>query len=353
MSFQHLLTTASAALAVLALSPNALADGRKPGSLLIFPEFDNRVGDVSMLTVTNTSTDMTHDPVTNLPSGSVRVHFIYVGRVDASGNPVPCLEFDRQALLTPGDTYTFLTRFHNPLHEQGFMYAYAKHPTTGEAIDFDHLIGNALFLSGINSIDYSTNPISLQSPRGPGADTDVDNDGNRDLDGVEYETLPDEILIPRFLATRGSGGEGGPILRGELILLGLSGGSQFDTIADFLVYNDNEEVFSAQRQFRCWERVPLDTISGIFLQSFLVTTNHATDEPLGATTRESGWIHLDGGVAFSTADQIIDPAVYAVLVDRPARVAGASDLPFERGTQSNGSLWPNVPYGDNLPGDNR
>ncbi|MFN0008530.1 MAG: hypothetical protein ACKVXR_11560 [Planctomycetota bacterium] len=353
MSFDHLLTTASAALAVLALSPSALADGRKPGSLLVFPEFDNRVGDVSMLTVTNTSTDMTHDPMTNLPSGSVRVHFIYVGRVDASGNPISCLEFDRQTLLSPGDTYTFLTRSHNPLQEQGFMYAYAKHPTSGEAIDFDYLIGNALFLSGVNSIDYSMNPISLQGLPGHGIATDSDNDGNRDLDGSEYEMLPDEILIPRFLATRGSGGEGGPILRGELILLGLSGGSRFDTIADFLIYNDNEEVFSAQWQFRCWERVPLDTISGVFLQSFLVTTDQAANEPLGATGRESGWIHINGGVAYSTTDQILDPAVYAVLVDRPARVAGASDLPFECGTQDNGSLWPNVPYGDNLSGDNR
>jgi hypothetical protein len=351
MFFDQPLPKTTAALAVLALGSTALAEGREPGSLLIFPEFDNRAGDVTMFTVTNTNTDFSHNPITNLPRGSVKVHFIYVGRVDASGNPVSCLEFDRETILSPGDTYTFLTRSHNPLQQQGFMYAYAKHVTSGQAIGFDYLIGNALFLNGISSIDYSMNPISLRA--GVAGSTDLDADGNRDLDGAEYEQLPDEILIPRFLATRIGGGEGGPILRSDLILLGLSGGAQFETIADFLVYNDNEEVFSAQRQFRCWERIPLDVISGIFLQSFLVTTNHAANEPLGAPGRESGWMRVDGGVAFSMIDQIDDPAIYAVLVERTARVAGAADLPFERGEQDNGSLWPNVPFGDNGMGDNR
>jgi hypothetical protein len=350
MKFDRLLPTASTALAILGLTSTALAGDRNPGSLLVFPEFDNRAGDLTILTVTNTNTDFSHNQQTNLANGAVKVHFIYVGRFDSLGNPIPCLEFDREILLTPGDTFTFSTRSHNPLHQQGFMYAYAKHPTTGEAIDFDYLIGNGMFLSGINAIDYSTNPISLN---GICDRTDVDGDGNRDLDGIEYEQLPDEILIPRFLSVVGGGGESAAGLRGDLILLGLSGGAQFDTIADFLVYNDNEEVFSAQRQFRCWERVPLDVISGVFLQSFLATTNHAANEPLGATTRESGWIRIDGGVAFSSVEQIIDPAVYAVLVERSGRGRGAADLPFERGCQDNGSLWPNGPQGDNWLGDNR
>jgi hypothetical protein len=331
-------------MSLFGFAPNALAEGREPGSLLIYPEFDNRVGDVTMLTVTNVNTDFQHDPVTNLPRGTVKVHFIYIGVVDSLGNAIPCLEVDREVTLTPGDTFTFLTRSHNPQQQQGFMYAYAVHPTRNVPIDFDYLIGNALFINGINAIDYSTNPISLEAETG--GDTDSDSDGNRDLDGNEYERLPDEIKIPRFLASGG-------VLRSELILLGLSGGAAFQTVADFLVYNDNEEVLSAQRQFRCWERVPLDVISGIFTQAFLVTTNHAANEPLGATARESGWIHIDGGIAFSSVEQIIDPAVYAVLVERVARGAGAADLPFECGENSNGSLWPNGPLGDNVLGDNR
>ncbi|MFN0006399.1 MAG: hypothetical protein ACKVXR_00715, partial [Planctomycetota bacterium] len=267
---------------------------REPGSLLIFPEFDNRTANVTLFTVTNTNRDFTHDSNTNLPAGTVRVHFIYVGRYDASNNPIPCLEVDREIILTPADTFTFLTRSHNPQQQQGFMYAYATHPTTHEPIVFNYLIGNAVFLNGGAALDYSMNPISLRGLceeeldgddkkiplQSECTETDVDSDGNLDLDGREYEELPEEILIPRFLAST-SIGQGA--LRSELILLGLSGGSQFDTVADFLIYNDNEEVFSAQRQFRCWERTPLDVISNVFTQGVLVATDQAVSEPLGAS----------------------------------------------------------------------
>jgi len=336
-----------AALAFLQTSPLAHANGRSPGSLLIFPEFDNRAGDVTMFTVTNTNTDENYNPNTNLPYGTVKVHFIYIGRVDAQNNPIPCLEIDREVTLTPGDTFTFSTKAHNPSQNQGFMYAYAVHPTNGKPITFDYLIGNALFISGIDAIDYSTNPVVLKGKTGHYFDTDIDYDGNRDLNDAEYEALPDQILIPRFLATGGA-------LRSEIILLGLSGGSQFQTVVDFKIYNDNEELFSATRMFQCWERVKLDLVSNLFTNEFLKTTDHAVGEPLGAPTRESGWISLDGDVAFSSAgEQINDPAIYAVLIERVARGAGAADLPFEVGYQSNGSLWPNGPYGDDHQGDNR
>ena len=42
---------------------------RQPGSLLVFPEFDNRVGIVTVATVTNVST-----------TDDVRVHYVYYGR---------------------------------------------------------------------------------------------------------------------------------------------------------------------------------------------------------------------------------------------------------------------------------
>ena len=346
MKSAKLLLSGFAAFAFLGLAPSALAEGREPGSLLIFPEFDNRAGDVTMFTVTNTNVDDSYNDDTDLPCGTIDVHFIYVGRYDANGNPINCLEVDRDVRLTPGDTFTFMTRSHNPQQQQGFMYAYAQDPLSHKAVAFDYLIGNALFINGIDAIDYSTNPVSLEAEVSRGECTDVDNDNNRDLDGNEYEELPDKILIPRFLATGGA-------LRSELILLGLSGGAVFDTVANFLIYNDNEEVFSAQYQYRCWVRVPLDVISSVFTNTFLKTTNHAANEPLGATNRESGWIHLDGDVAFSTVEQIDDPAIYAVLVERVSRGAGAADLPFECGRQDNGSLWPNGPLGDGVLGDNR
>ena len=70
---------------------SAAADGRNPGSLLIYPEFDNSAGHATLLTITNTNTDVV--------SGSVRVEFIYL---NGSGpDSALCLETNLTAVLTP------------------------------------------------------------------------------------------------------------------------------------------------------------------------------------------------------------------------------------------------------------
>ena len=348
MRLDRLVSRVLPALVLAITSAAAHAGGPTAGSLLIFPEFDNRTSNLTLFTITNTNTDDTFNQQTGLPNGTVKVHFIYIGRIDANGNPIPCLQADNQVTLTPGDTFCFLTSANNPQQQQGFMYAYAKHPTQGYPIDFDHLVGNSLFLRGVDAVEYSTNALALEGRRAPGATTSVDGDANRDLDGVEYEPLPDRIEIPRFIGTT-------PAIRSEIILLGLSGGAAFQTVVNFLIYNDNEEVFSAQRQFQCWERVPLTAISNAFTDAFLKTTDHALDEPLGGGVggRETGWIEIDGSHAFSTVEQIDDPAVYAVLVEKVARSAGSADLPFGKGTQTNGDLWPIGNLGDGGLGDNQ
>jgi len=337
-----------AGLAIAGTSAPARGGGPSAGSLLLFPEFDNRRQSLTLFTITNTNIDDTHNQSTGLPNGTVRVHFVYVGRFDADGNTIPCLQTNSLVTLTPGDTFAFLTRAHNPQQQQGFMYAYAKHPTLGHPIRFDHLVGNALFLNGTKSVDYSTNALAFEGRTAPGSSTNVDGDANRDLDGIEYAQAPDQIAIPRFTGTTA-------VARSELILIGLSGGSAFQTVADLLVFNDNEEVFSAQRQFQCWERVPLDVVSGVFSDAFLKTTNHAANEPLGGglSGRETGWILLDGSHSFSSAEQITDPAVFAVLVERVGRDTGGADLPFGKGTQVNGDLWPVGNLGDGGLGDNQ
>jgi hypothetical protein len=337
MRFNKYVLSGLTAVASLGMASEAFADGRNPGSLLLFPEFDNRQSDLTLVTVTNTNPD--------LVNGTVKVEFIYIGKFNRDGQPIDCLEFNRTETLTANDTITLITSAHNPQQEQGFLYAFAKDPATGKALAWDWLIGNLMAIRGIEAFEYSMNPVAFKGI-GDGEFTNQDNDNVRDLDGMEYEQVPDEILIPRFLAT-GFGFES------ELILLGLSGGASFETIVNFLVYNDNEEVFSAQRQFRCWERVRLSTISGVFDNQFLKGTNHALNEIVGASQRESGWMRLDGLTAFSSAEQISDPAVYGVLVEK-VNIFGAADLPFENGLQSNGDLFPVGIFGDGgVNGDNQ
>jgi hypothetical protein len=101
--------------------------------------------------------------------------------------------------------------------------------------------------------------------------------------------------------------------------------------------------------------VRLDLISGVFSDSFLKSTDHAPNEPLGGAFggRETGWFLVNGSHASSSAESITDPAVYAILIEKVGRSTGASDLPFGKGYQSNGDLWPIGSLGDGGIGDNQ
>jgi len=129
------------------------------------------------------------------------------------------------------------------------------------------------------------------------------------------------------------------------VLINLTGGAAFTAIVDFLVYNDNEEVFSTQHQFKCWDRAPLLSISGIFANEFLLTTNHNPNEIPGANYVKTGWIRLNGNTAFSTNTQLDDPAFLAVLIEKVGSYK-AADLPFGQGEQNNGDLLPLSILGD-------
>jgi hypothetical protein len=189
------------------------------------------------------------------------------------------------------------------------------------------LIGNVMTVDGLEAFEFSVNPVVYEGFTG-----DQNDNGLRDLDGNEYEESADEILIPRFLGQN-------ELRKSELILLGLSGGARFDTTVDFLIYNDNEEVFSSEYTFRCWDRVLLEDISGLFANDFLADwTNDDPQELLGAPEIETGWIRMDGALASSSTTSITNPAVYAVLVERIGN-RGAADLPFETGLNDKGKLF--------------
>ena len=311
MKLNKLTLTGLAVAAGLGLSAEVFADGRNPGSLLLYPEFDNRAGDVTVLTVTNTA------------PAEIDVEFVYIGVEGSDGSPINCEEFSRTETLTGNDTLTLLTSAHNPQHERGYAYVFAKE--SGAATVHNGLIGSVLVISGIENFDYSINAVSFA---GFGAD---DGNGLRDLDGNEYEGSPGEVLVPRFFGQGGS-------FSSELILIGLSGGAAFDTNVEFSIYNDNEEMFSTEHTFHCWEKKSLLDISGVFHNSFLANnTNHDSGEIVGAPQHESGWFSLRGHIANSSTTSISNPAIYAVLVER-AKNVGVSDLPFEAGQNLSGAL---------------
>ncbi|MDZ4771750.1 MAG: hypothetical protein SGI72_01310 [Planctomycetota bacterium] len=338
----------SFALTTLVLSSfvlRASADSLdRAGSLLVFPLFDNSRNGLFTLTVTNTNPNTTPLPAGQLLAGTVDVEFVYINGFD-------CLEFNRTRRLTPNDTITVTTLLDNPNQAGGYCYVFAKSPTSGKAIAFDWLAGDSFHIAPGISGGADIPPIVFQAGFGipEGGITDLDNDGVREFNGGEYDEVSDELIVPRFISFESG------ISIPQLILIGMTGQS-FQTIVNFLVYNDNEEVFSVQYAFDCWDRVKISAISGLFTNSFLQTTNHnpleflrfipaAAPAVIPVTPIETGWFRMDGATAFSTAASVTDPAFLAVrleLIDSGS-ATGAS-LPYGVGEQTNAKLVNHGPF---------
>ena len=345
----RLLLGATALLMSGILSPSAqaqacpcLRDSLSPSSLILFPEFCNRPGQDTLLTITNANCFACVGGAN--PPAEVIVELIYINEED-------CLEENFSFALTPCDTVTILTSAQTSFH-RGYAYAFAKN-LQGQAIKFDHLVGNEIVLDGFRNLQWSVNAVGFAAGRRgqgllDGALTDVDGDNVRDLDNLEYIAAPERIVIPRFL-----GQDPFPNFfanyRSTLTFINLSGGAQFDAIVDMAIYNDSEECFSRQWQFNCWDKQYLADISPAFTQRFLASSNNDPLEIVGWQGREAGWIFLDGRNAFSSVENIQDPAIYALLVEeRFGRLA--ADLPWEEGCQENGDLLPLGILGDPRPG---
>jgi len=312
---------------------------RNPGSLLLFPEFDNE-GDFTILTVTNTDCfDEGAD------GGDIDIEFMYI---DGDN----CSEFNATETLTPCDTLSVLTNFHAPGNDRGYVYVFAKdrdnpdqNNPNGRPVSWNHLIGQEVVISGVDAFDYAMNAVVFKSRLDDRVPTDRDHDGVRDLDEIEYEAAPNSINIPRFFGQDGTPGNQGNI-NSELILIGLSGGARFSTTVCFEGYNDNEVPFSTEYTFDCWDKVQLLDISLYFANSWLKNnTIHDPDEVVGAPSREAGWFCVQGCVANSDQESIRWPAIYATLVEHIGPY-GVADLPWECGRRTNGALLPTSMFGD-------
>lgn len=327
---------ASAGLAALSFTLPASAEHQSPASLLVFPCFDNTRATTTLFTVTNTNDDLTLGQ-NNLPNGTIDVEFVYV-------NGDNCLETNRTRRLTPNDTLTVVAGVDNPNAARGYLFVFAKR--NGAAVSFNYLTGASLTFSGADSRDFELAPIGFKAVSNvAGTPTDVDSDGRRDLNGIEYVQVPDQLVIPRFLGQPEPNDPllGGPLdeARSQLVLINLTG-ARFTAVVDFLVYNDNEEVFSAQYTVDCWDRVWLTDINGVFSDDFLEeNTNHDPNEinagSYSSDPAEQGWFRMDGLVANSSAQTVSDPAILAALIESVDGDGGAQ-IPWGIGEQANGDL---------------
>jgi hypothetical protein len=316
--------------------PECIRDPRSPSSLLLFPEFNNRQGHNTLVTITNANCfNCTNG--TNLPN-EVFVEVVFIDKNS-------CEEDNFTIPMTPCDTFTFLTGRRTNIN-QGYIYAFAKN-SGGQAISFNHLVGQEVVFNGFRTLEWSINASGFRAIPPEGALTDIDTDGVRDLDNSEYVMAPARIVIPRFL-----GQDPFPQFfanyRSTLTFIALSGGLQFRTVVDLAIWNDSEECFSDQVEFSCWTKRFLSNISPAFRESFLDSTNNDANEILGWSGREAGWIYLTGRSAFSGVEQITNPSIYVVLVEEKGGKRSA-DLPWDEGCRD-GDLLPVGILGDPRPG---
>ena len=296
---------ATALLSSLVLSvvwaPQTAAQATQtPGSLLVFHEFDNRPGAFTALTITNFNA---------LESVLVRVEF----------RSVPsCATHATTLALTPADTVTFWTGALAPGADRGFVVAWAV-DEQGRALNFNHLVGQSLWIEGVNASEAGANAVTFEGLPNGGL-TDVNGNGLPDFDGIEYSAAPRTLQFPRFLGQ-------GPDIQTDLVLVDLFGGAN-PLAADFLVLNDNEELFSTSYEFDCWTRVPLLEVSGLFDNTFLLSTNHDPDEIFGFANQEAGWFTVRGSDPATQSDR----ALLGMLVERRSTGQGHSaSRPFHQG----------------------
>jgi hypothetical protein len=236
------------------------------------------------------------------------VHLHYV---DAA----TCLELDRFERLTARDTVTILTALHGPPGKRGAVWAVAVDPVSHQAFDFDHLIGASTVIDGPRAQDRSLQAFAYPALTGAGTATDLDHDGRPDLDGREYERAPARFFVPRVLGQPDNARPRAPFLTDLLLVRPLARPGTTVDVA-FLVYNDNEQAFSGERSFACWERVRLGEVSGAFRQDFLAFTDQDPGEVVGKPGLEAGWFlaHATRETG-SAGQQTLEPPLIGVLIE--------------------------------------
>jgi hypothetical protein len=306
-------------VALLAMTPAAFADGRTPGSVLIYPIHRSMFGDTggSYFTVVSvTNTNLTPITPANGLGGSTNIHWEYVNVIPStiSNNlPLDCQVVNTIEFLTPADTRSVLTNCHNASGgQEGYLVISAEDPNAfGVAWSHNYLIGSELVVSGTGGV-YNINAIPFDAIAEAGAATDSDLDTQLDFDGVEYEGIPDNLFLDVFFGIGGS----------SLTLINMTGGFQHTANVRFDVWNDNEQPLSATLAFKCWIEEPLADISVVFDGSFLA--QNTQDDPLElnidclGTTIETGWARIRGSNASSSTESIPDPALLGALTAGPA-----------------------------------
>ncbi len=313
------------------LATSLHADGRKPGSVLVYPVHTSGFGVPG-----NPSYFWTVVSVTNsnlMPStpfgfgGSTNVEFDYVNTVPDPLKPLEplhCFVNDVVEFLTPADTLSVLTNCHNASTAGGYLVVVAQDPTKFKTPwSWNWLIGSELVVTGTGGM-YTLAAIPFESPLAQGTMTDLDGDGQLDFDGSEYEGVPDTLYVDTFLAASGSG----------LSLINLSGGTDFLATVKLDLWNDNEFPFSTTFRFRCWFSRGVDQLSLVFDHEYLRWNTPHDPAELdidcnGVGELETGWFRITGLNVSSTRESYPNPALLGAVTTADSFLLEGGRLPWE------------------------
>ncbi|MCA8941427.1 MAG: hypothetical protein KDB80_02605 [Planctomycetes bacterium] len=335
---------ATAAIAVGSFAPEVLADGRKPGSVLIFPVHRSGGSWITILNVSNTSTQ----PDTPISfGGSTNAHFEYVNvqpNPNAAVNPldkfmpVGCTIFDRVEFLTPADHISVLTTCHNAFGgngQEGYVVVSAEDPALamGNAWSHNYLIGSEIVMSALG-VTYMVNALPVKAIPGDHAPTTMGGfPFYLAFDNAKYEALPDSVMSD-FIGVGNS----------QLALINLTGGPAIENTLFFEVYNDNELPLSATLRFRCWFDCPLSDVNPLFseanLDNFPNDPQELDIDCDGTGDLETGWFRIRSTGTWFSGGQNHSPdgVVVGSITAGHASVRGGHLLWESNETQTNGTF---------------
>jgi len=261
----------------------------QPGSVLIFPLYNSTQGNNTILSVTNTN-ESELSCGNGFRQGDIELHYVYYSET--------WQESDTDEQLTPADTLSVLARGHNPNFEMGFLVVESRDPETGQAIDYDWLIGSAIVVNSEFDFQWAYTPYAFEGLGGAGMDAcgrllldppgDLD-ENTMDFDNSELSAFPATLLLDHFF------GEGVPATRpavsfdNTIYLMSSSpGGLGNSTNVSVVGWNNNERRFSRTFSFDCYYFSNLGAITNAVTQANL---DNASDNGELAGV-DYGWLRL-------------------------------------------------------------
>ncbi|MCA8942912.1 MAG: hypothetical protein KDB80_10170 [Planctomycetes bacterium] len=323
------------ALATTLFASAAFAQMPEPASLLLYPVVRSDQSTISIISVTNTNPN---------PGASTNVRFVYNTTIPNPGdpfNPLGCTQFDRREFLTPADTVSVSMLCHTAMFSaEGYLVVTAQNPNFfNQDWSFNHLAGSIIHIDGATNLTFSTNAIPFRSLLDFQTPTDVNQNGRSDLDGVEYESVRDYVILDHALG----------LINPSINLVNLTGGPNDKNTVSIVAWNDNEFPLSVVKTFTCWFDERASTISPIFTDAFLVTTPNDPSELdllcIGSSFTEPYWIRFDSIRVEDPAGNIVsnDGALAGMVSGCPGGRVYWMDGPLQlNGSFPNGNV--KVPF---------